>query len=275
MDNFQQNFDQNLSTGSSGSFASSAYQYGAPRSRVTTVIAITALILSLGATGGIWWWHHSAMQLLQDQQTALTGASSKYKKADIDELVRQRDDLARAKELISKHPIPSTLVDWLADNTEASVFWSDFAYRKGAAGEKSPVDSLSLTGSAQGYTGLIVQMRHFRGQGSDSSRLNNAIRAVELGSYTLDDKTSRINFTVKISLDPDFVSLPRVIARGGGGVVSNPQPTSVPVPVVPTPATSTPTAITVPLPNPSSATSTPTKTATTSAGMQSTSTKSR
>lgn len=208
MDNFQQTFDQNLGAQSSGGFGAGTYQYGAPRSRATTIIAIVMLIISLGVTGGVWFWHYKTLTQLDEARAVLASASHAYVANDIKELSDVRDKLDRAKDLVGGHTIPSSLIDFLGDNTESTVYWSDFGYHRGGSDAKGGGDTISLNGSAQGYNGLIQQMDRFR------TGAGGVIMKSDLGSYSLDDKTNLVNFSVALTINPQYVTLPAVTARG-------------------------------------------------------------
>lgn len=219
MDNFQQNFDQNLGGG--------AYQYGASRSRIASFIALSMLIGSLLGTGGMWVWHYQTAASLEVTQGDLVNARKNYSKADVDMLMRNKESLDRARTLLSTHTVPSSIIDFLADHTEATVVWTDMAYKRGSPADKDRQDSLTLNGVADQYPGLLRQMAHFRDRSQVSSMIVNT---VELQNYAFDDKTRLVAFSVKLTLNPSYVEFSKVIERQP---MSQPKPTSIESPATP------------------------------------------
>lgn len=222
------------------------YQYGARRSYAATILAVFVTVLSIGATVYVWWARRQEELKVEQYAAQLQSTEKNFDLGKINELAQLDTRINLARDMFNKHSMPSLVIDYLSDHTVSSIKWKQFSYKKMVPDAKtSPEgvpagDLLELSGEANGYAALYLQLAHFRQQ-------RDVILYTELESFHIDPRTGVVAIAMKLVLRPTYATFATVRARAAAQQASAPTENTPPVPlppvqapVVTSPATTTP-----------------------------------
>jgi hypothetical protein len=239
------------------------YQYGARRSYAATIFSVFITVLSIGATVYVWWARRQELQKVERYAAQLESTEKNFDMAKIGVLAQLDSRINLARDMFNKHSMPSLVIDYLSDHTVSSIKWNQFSYKKMAPDAKltaegiPPGDTLELSGEANGYAALYVQLAHFRAQ-------RDVILYTELSSFHIDPRTGIVAISMRLVLRPNYATFAAARARAAAAAAAAPvTDTTAPTTIIPPVATTTPAA--APAPRPATVTPAATQPATTPA----------
>lgn len=188
------------------------YQSGAKRSTVATVFSILIILAGGGLSGWVWWQERQELTKVKNLESELSSMESRFDISKITELGSLDKKIAIAKGMLDKHPMPSMLIDYVAENTVSSIRWKQMAYTRGGvvatAGESNEVggDAIDLTGETTGYSPLYQQLDHFRTKCKE-------ITSVELKSFSIDPRTNVLSIQMRLVVNPNYATVATLRAK--------------------------------------------------------------
>jgi hypothetical protein len=204
------------------------YQGGSRRSIVATVFSIIIAIIAVGLSGYSWWMQRQEEAKVKKLEAEIVSMESRFDIDKIAMLGRLDKRINLAKDMFSKHPMPSLIIDYITDNTISTVKWKSISYTRATAEEGSG-DTVELSGEGVGYSALVQQLNQFRTKATEISK-------VDLKSYRIDPRTNTVSIQMTLSIKPTFATFDTVrqknITATGQDVITN----EVVQPIVPTPA---------------------------------------
>jgi hypothetical protein len=174
------------------------YQGGSRRSIVATVFSIIIAVIAVGLSAYSWWIQRQEELKVKQLNTELTRLEEGYDIEKIAMLGRLDKRIALAKDMFSKHPMPSLIIDYITDNTVSTVKWKSITYTRATADEGSG-DTVELSGEGVGYSALVQQLNQFRAKATEISK-------VDLKSYRMDPRTNTVSIQMTLSIKPTFAT---------------------------------------------------------------------
>ncbi|HTY40079.1 MAG TPA: hypothetical protein VMC43_03255 [Candidatus Paceibacterota bacterium] len=118
----------------------------------SSTVFFIALVVYLGITFGYKPYVESDVQKLTDQMNSF---SQEVPKEDQDKIFGFYSQLASLKNILKNHIVSSQIIDWLEQNTHASVFFSSFSF-------DNQRRAITLSGSAKSIPEFIEQIHRFQ-----------------------------------------------------------------------------------------------------------------
>lgn len=175
-----------------------SYQGGSRRSVVATVFSIIITLIAIGLSVGAWWLNKQEETKVKDLQVNLDNMEAGLKIDKIEKLDALDKRIKLANVMFNKHPMPSMLIDYLAENTVSTVKWKSISYTRGVLSD-SAGDVLDLSGEGLGYDSLLQQLTQFR-------KFSNQITKVELKSYHIDPRTNIVAIQMGLTINPNYAT---------------------------------------------------------------------
>lgn len=194
----------------------SSYQGGSRRSIVATVFSIIIALTAMGLAFGAWWLQTQEEKKVKNLEAEISNMEERFDIDKIAMLNKLDKRINLAKEMFTRHSMPSVLIDYLSDNTVSSVKWKSISYTRGAAAE-STSDTIDLTGEGLGYPSLLQQLSQFRTRANEITR-------TELKSYSIDPRTNIVSMQMTLSVNPNFATFGTLRSRN---MMNPPQDSSV------------------------------------------------
>lgn len=219
------------------------YQGGSRRSIVATVFSVIIIITAIALSGYIWWQQKQQESKVKKLEAEIASMESGFDINKIAMLGKLDKRINIAKDMFSKHPMPSLIIDYITDNTISTVKWKSVAYKR-ASQDEGAGDTVDLSGEGIGYSSLVQQLNQFRSK-------TNEISKVEIKSYRMDPRTNVVSFQLVLSFRPTFATFETVRQKNISSGDQDLTTIDVNQPLVPTvtPTQVTPTVKTIQVPN--------------------------
>ncbi len=156
-----------------------------------TLGATFILLVSLALFGGVYFYKSSLQKENDAAIASLNIAKEAFEPSLLTELSRLNNSINSAKTILSKHIVPSEILNLISTLALKEVFFSNFAY---SADSKSIL--VKMAGEAKSYTGIALQAKIFEE--------NDAVENVSFSNLSLKD-AGKVGFNVELTVKPDFL----------------------------------------------------------------------
>ncbi len=179
---------------------------GASRSgepmNLALVLALIIFFVTIAVAVGVYLYRAQIEKRVYEKSQILQAAEKDF---DIDQITVYKhidSRLSLAKKLVDEHMISSAIFDILESSVAQNIGLTSLAFTKDIGG-----DSISLTGEAPSYAAVYFQLESWRA-------MHAKIKNVEISGMTLNERSSIVTFSVKLTIAPEYLqSLPVIEAR--------------------------------------------------------------
>jgi hypothetical protein len=156
------------------------------------VLALLFFVASIVAAGASFLYLRYLNVSLNSKKISLEKYEQAYELSTIQTLIRADSRINEAKKILTKHLSPSTIFDFLSQQTLEKVQFISFDYSYGAEGKIT----MSLKGIADSFATVALQ--------SDQFGASKVLKDVIFGGITI-DQGGKVGFDVSATIDPSFV----------------------------------------------------------------------
>ncbi len=187
------------------------YQGGSRRSAPAAIFSIVIVLAACAFTAYAWWLQREESNKVKNLEAQLSSMESQFDISKITQLGVLDKKIEFAQGMLNKHPLPSMIIDYLAENTVASIKWKQINYTRNgetanAGDTKAKGDSIDLVGESIGYSPLYQQLNHFRTR-------SHEITSVQLKSFSIDPRTNLLAISMTIIINPNYATVATMRAK--------------------------------------------------------------
>lgn len=185
------------------------------------LIAILIFIASGVAAGGVFFYGKILEGSLVSKKQSLEKAQNAYDPGVIEDLLRLEARINQSRVLLGKHVAPTSIFQFLSEQTLENVTFNDFSYILNEQG----VASIALSGHAKDFSTVALQSDRFGGSKMLRDVVFSGISIVEKGG---------VNFEVKANIDSTDFLYSKSLSFSASNVTTITQPVSTSTPAIQT-----------------------------------------
>jgi Tfp pilus assembly protein PilN len=163
------------------------------------ILSLVVFFVTITVAVGVYLYRAQIDKRVVQKTVQLEEAEKDFNIDEITTYKRIDSRLSLAKKLVDEHTISSVAFDLLESSVAQNVGLTALSFAKDAKG-----NSIALSGQAPSYAAVYFQIESWRA-------IRSKITSVEPSPMSLDEKTGIVSFSVKLTVDPQYLESLRVI----------------------------------------------------------------
>jgi hypothetical protein len=160
---------------------------------IALIVAIIIFIATAITGGGLYYWKTQVMKKVEAKGIELKEAEKYFRAQDIDMFKHLQVSLDTAKRLVDEHTIFSVVFDLIEERAAQNIALTGLGYSQEVDGTV-----VTLSGQSPSYAALYFQIDTWR-------KVQPMVKSVTLSTFTLQDTSGVVDFTVKVVIDPMYL----------------------------------------------------------------------